>query len=65
MTQDCESLIYVNMTTPTTEAIGNKVSQWGEGPIWWGEHLLYVDIEGHKLIRLDPVSGDEAEWDVG
>ena len=53
------------MTTPTTEAIGNKVSQWGEGPIWWGEHLLYVDIEGHKLIRLDPESGDEAEWDVG
>ncbi|NBB80613.1 MAG: SMP-30/gluconolactonase/LRE family protein [Verrucomicrobia bacterium] len=53
------------MTTPTPNTIGTTVSQWGEGPIWWEGCLYYVDIEGHKLIRLDPESGDEATWDVG
>jgi sugar lactone lactonase YvrE len=27
--------------------------------------LYYVDIEGHKLHRLDPGSGAESAWDVG
>ena len=27
--------------------IGSRVSKWGEGPIFWDDHLLYVDIEGH------------------
>tara|TARA_B100001971_G_scaffold210140_1_gene235014 strand:+ start:9532 stop:10425 length:894 start_codon:yes stop_codon:yes gene_type:complete len=54
-----------SMTTPKIQTIGNKVSQWGEGPIWWGDQLLYVDIKGHKIIRLDPESGNEAQWDVG
>lgn len=53
------------MTTPTIQTIGNATSQWGEGPIWWGAHLYYVDIKGHKLRRLEPESGDETEWDVG
>jgi len=53
------------MTKPTIQAIGQTASQWGEGPIWWDARLLYVDIKGHKLIRLDPESGDEAQWDLG
>lgn len=53
------------MTTPTIQTIGQTTSQWGEGPLWWGTHLFYVDIEGHKLRRLDPENGEEAEWDVG
>ena len=47
------------------EPIGNHVSQWGEGPIWYHDRLLYVDIEAHKIISLDPHSGNEKIWDVG
>jgi len=53
------------MTKPNIQTIGNEISQWGEGPIWWKAHLYYVDIEGHKLRRLNPETGDESEWNVG
>ena len=53
------------MKEPTIQGISNAISQWGEGPIWWGEGLFYVDIEGHKLRHLNPLSGEEKEWDVG
>ena len=49
----------------TPEPIGTHISQWGEGPVWTGNRLLYVDIEGHKLLSFDPVSGKETIWDVG
>ena len=39
--------------------IGSRVSKWGEGPIFWDDHLLYVDIEGHALIRLNPENKEE------
>ena len=45
--------------------IGSRVSKWGEGPIFWNDHLLYVDIEGHTLIQLNPESGDEEFWEMG
>ena len=47
------------------EPIGNTRSQWGEGPVWWHGALYYVDIEGHKVHRLDPADGSEKSWDVG
>ena len=49
----------------TISPIGSCVSKWGEGPIFWNDHLLYVDIEGHTLIRLNPESGDEEFWEMG
>ena len=49
----------------TISPIGSRVSKWGEGPIFWNDHLLYVDIEGHTLIRLNPESGDEEFWEMG
>ena len=45
--------------------IGSRISKWGEGPIFWNEHLLYVDIEGHALIRLNPKKGEEQVWEIG
>lgn len=45
--------------------IGKRVSQWGEGPIWWNNKLYYVDIEGHAIVELNPDNGDERAWDVG
>ena len=49
----------------TIEPVGNIYSQWGEGPIWWQGALYYVDIEGCRVHRYDPVSGSEQSWDVG
>jgi len=53
------------MVHPTVQVAGPRVSQWGEGPIWWDNTLLYVDIEGHDLVRLDPATGEETAWTVG
>lgn len=49
----------------TPELISNHVSIWGEGPIWHGNRLLYVDIEAHKILAFDPKSGAETIWNVG
>ena len=37
----------------------------GRGPNFWDDHLLYVDIEGHALIRLNPENKEEKVWDIG
>lgn len=46
------------------EVAGNLKSQWGEGPVWWKGALYYVDIEGHKVHRYNPETGEEKSWDV-
>ena len=53
------------MTTPRAKTIGKKISQWGEGPIWWDNYLFYVDIAGNKILRLKPETSEESIWDVG
>ncbi|MGE9266658.1 MAG: SMP-30/gluconolactonase/LRE family protein, partial [Verrucomicrobiales bacterium] len=45
--------------------VGSYRAQWGEGPIWWEGKLYYVDIEKHRVLRFDPVSGEEKSWEVG
>jgi sugar lactone lactonase YvrE len=45
--------------------VGSRSSKWGEGPIYWDNHLLYVDIEGHSLIRLNPETQKEEIWEMG
>lgn len=49
----------------TPHPVGNRVSSWGEGPIWWKGALFYVDIAGHAVIRFDPSTGEERVWDTG
>ena len=51
--------------TPTAKTIGKRISQWGEGPIWWGNSLFYVDIEGNKLLCLKPDTCEETIWEIG
>jgi sugar lactone lactonase YvrE len=53
------------VTTLRAKTIGKQISQWGEGPIWWGNSLFYVDIAGNKLLRLNPETSEESMWDVG
>jgi sugar lactone lactonase YvrE len=45
--------------------VGTIHSQWGEGPVWWQGALFFVDIEGHRVHRFDPATGDQRTWDVG
>lgn len=47
------------------EPVGSHISQWGEGPLWHRDRLLYVDIEAHKILSFDPKTGGEKIWDVG
>ncbi len=51
------------MNTP--DMIGQRVSRWGEGPVWWDRDLWYVDIEGHTLIRVHHGKGPETSWNMG
>ena len=53
------------MSEVNIQPIGSCVSQWGEGPIYWKDRLIYVDIEGHALIRMNPENGNEETWDMG
>lgn len=53
------------MSTHSVSTIGKQRSVWGEGPLWWGEHLFYVDINGEKLVRLEPESEIETVWEMG
>ena len=53
----------MNISSP--EPLGSHISLWGEGPLWHRDRLLYVDIEGHKVLSFDPVSGAEIILDVG
>jgi D-xylonolactonase len=34
----------------------------GEGPVWTGDHLWFVDIKAHKVYRYAPGSGDLSQW---
>lgn len=53
------------MADISIQTISTRISKWGEGPIWWGNSLFYVDIEGHTLIRFAPETGEESTWDIG
>lgn len=43
----------------TASVIGDFRAQWGEGPIWHDDRLLYVDIEGHKVVAFHPATNQE------
>jgi sugar lactone lactonase YvrE len=51
------------MAEVSIQTIGKRVSQWGEGPIWWEGCLHYVDIKGQAIVRLDPQTGAETVWE--
>jgi sugar lactone lactonase YvrE len=53
------------MSALTIQTIGTHISKWGEGPIFTAGHLVYVDIEGHKIIRLNPETEEEQIWNLG
>ncbi|MCP5535150.1 MAG: SMP-30/gluconolactonase/LRE family protein [Akkermansiaceae bacterium] len=48
----------------TIDLAGNYRAQWGEGPIWWQNQLIYVDIENHSVIEYNPSNHTEKKWDL-
>lgn len=45
---------------PDLEVVLDAHAVLGEGPVWVGDRLWWVDIEGHRIHRTDPSSrGDE------
>jgi len=48
----------------TIDIAGSYRAKWGEGPLWWENRLLYVDIENHLVLEFNPTSGEEKRWDV-
>ena len=59
------SLIKAGMSTLSIKTIGTHISKWGEGPIWWNDRFIYVDIRAHKLITLNPENGEEQIYEMG
>ncbi len=53
------------MSGITINPLGARQSLWGEGPVWWQERLLYVDIEGHAIVELNCESGVETVYSIG
>jgi len=49
----------------SASVIGEYKAQWGEGPVWYEGRLLYVDIEGKKVVDFEPRTGNETTIDVG
>lgn len=47
------------------EPITEASFQWGEGPIWANDALYFVDIEGQRVLRLDPKTEELQDWPVG
>ncbi|MEZ5324956.1 MAG: SMP-30/gluconolactonase/LRE family protein [Verrucomicrobiales bacterium] len=47
------------MNTTTPKPISQTRAILGEGPVWHRDHLLWIDIEGCKVIDLDPATGIE------
>jgi len=43
----------------TASVTGNFRARWGAGPVSHNGRLLYVDIEGRKVIEFDPATNDE------
>ncbi len=42
-------------------AVGAKL---GEGAVWIGDAVWFVDIKGHKVHRFDPVTKAHREWEA-
>ena len=47
------------------EIVSKTSSTWGEGPLWFGGRIHFVDIEGHQIRSYNPCSCEEEAWEVG
>ena len=54
----------LNNASSPVDVVSTSASALGESPLWHPglRCLLWVDIVGKRLHRLDPASGDESHW---
>lgn len=54
----------LNTASSPVDVVSTSASALGESPLWHPglRCLLWVDIVGKRLHRLDPASGDESHW---
>jgi sugar lactone lactonase YvrE len=45
-------------------SVWNLGAELGEGPVWTGGALWFVDIKKPAIYRLDPRTGDRRSWDA-
>ena len=48
----------------TATCVWDLKATLGEGPIWHGDALWFVDIKGHKVHRYDPAGGEQQSFDA-
>ncbi len=53
---EIEALCNPLENLPAVELVSESF-QFTEGPVWRGDHLLFSDINGNTIYRLDPPSG--------
>lgn len=52
------------MAMSEVESVWSLGAQLGEGPVWVGDRLWFVDIKLRKIHCLTPASGDRHSWDA-
>ncbi len=62
---DTGGFFDLNADMHSVEPIHGHISTWGEGALWHQGKLIYVDIEGHKVIQYDPETDEEVILPVG
>lgn len=50
------------MTTAQVTCVWDLKATLGEGPVWHGDALWFVDIKGHKIHRHDPANGENLSF---
>jgi xylono-1,5-lactonase len=50
--------------TVTPTCVWDLKATLGEGPIWTGDALWFVDIKGHKIHRFHPASGEQLSFEA-
>lgn len=48
--------------TEEPASVWNLGAELGEGPIWFGDRLWFVDIKKKQIHRFDPESGEQQSW---
>jgi sugar lactone lactonase YvrE len=46
------------------QSVLNVGATLGEGPVWVGDHLWFVDIKAHRVYRFDPKTGQSRHWEA-
>jgi sugar lactone lactonase YvrE len=46
------------------QSVWSLSAELGEGPVWTGNALWFVDIKAPAIYRLDPESGERRRWDA-